>query len=500
MSNTKEILASQVAGGIVDEVNVHRIDVLDQVLASINADKISGLARQDANFINAMNEVKKVENFLGDPSHILGSEVTKHGEIAESIEVNIGNAKQVIKGLDKRFSFEGVGRTAPEDYIMDGVKAQSKFINGPKGSLNAVLEHLDKYKDINFGRDGSIYVIPHDQYETIIAIKSDQVITGLKLSTQESIMKLVDNIEKETGRKFEDVVKSSISDYEDVQQGKIFEVLDNHKSELGKENQKIKATIKERAENKKNEAISASGPSMSEALKTSAISALLEGSTQSLLMIYKKKKKLSEYSADDWKDVGLEFGKGFAKGGVRAFTIYGLTNYAKMPAPLASSYVAATCGILNLYKQHKNGVLTSEEFLEQGEILALDTSINIVASSMGQLLIPIPVLGAVIGSIAGNVLSQIMKKVADKHEKELMRQAEARYKNHMATLDADLYAKIEKLMRQLMFLHGLSRMAFDFKVNANLRFEASKKLAFAYGVNNNRILKSEDEIDNYFIN
>jgi hypothetical protein len=497
MSNTKEIIASQVVGGIVNEVNVHRIDVLNQALASINVEKISGLAQQDANFINALNEVKKVEEFLADPSHILGSEATKHGEIAESIEVNIGNAKQVIKGLDKRFSSEGVGRTAPEDYIMDGVKTQSKFINGPKGSLKAVLEHLDKYKDINFGRDGSVYVIPHDQYETIMAIKGGQGIPSLKLSTQESLMKLVDNIEKETGRKFEDVVKSSISDYKDVQQGKV-EVLDNHKAELDKENQEIKMTIKERAENKKNEAISASGPSMSEALKTSAISALLEGSTQSLLMIYKKKKKLSEYSADDWKDVGLEFGKGSTKGGVRAFTIYSLTNYAKMPAPLASSYVAATFGVLDLYKQYKNGALTNEEFLEQSEILALDTSINILASSMGQLLIPIPVLGAVIGSIAGNVLSQIIKKVADKHEKELMKQAEIRYKNYMASLNAELYDRIEKIMRQLMFLHGLSRMAFDFKANANLRFEASKKLAYAYGVNNNKILKSKGEIDDYF--
>ena len=57
---------------------------------------------------------------------------------------------------------DGVGRTAPEDYRVNGVAVQSKYINGTNNSLSHVLEHLEKYKDINFGQDGSYYVIPKD--------------------------------------------------------------------------------------------------------------------------------------------------------------------------------------------------------------------------------------------------------------------------------------------------------------------------------------------------
>jgi len=111
----------------------------------------------------ALHCLDEVYDFVGTPEHILGSKNTKHGEIAEHTDVAFQNAWNVMNGKSKEASFQNVGRTAPEDYVVAGVKVQSKYINGTSNSLSHVLNHLEKYKDINFGRDGSYYVIPKDQ-------------------------------------------------------------------------------------------------------------------------------------------------------------------------------------------------------------------------------------------------------------------------------------------------------------------------------------------------
>lgn len=53
----------------------------------------------------------------------------------------------MVEGLERNHTFEGVGRTAPEDYLRNGQMVQSKFYNGSENTLDAVRTHLDKYPD-----------------------------------------------------------------------------------------------------------------------------------------------------------------------------------------------------------------------------------------------------------------------------------------------------------------------------------------------------------------
>ncbi len=499
MKYTNRMVMDQALGGAINEVNVHRETIKDKAIESIEKILSERNSRQDVNFVNAMKEVESVRDFLGDPSKILGSELTKHGEIAEQVEVGIGNAKQLIKGLPKRFTFDGVGRTAPEDYIMDGIKAQSKFINGENNTLSKVIEHLEKYKDIDFGRDGSKYVIPKDFHETINKIMDGENLDNLSEKTINAIKDKVKTIEEMTGKDFNDVVKSSISDYKDVQQGVITKTVDTHEKNIINENNKIKDKFKQEAEKNKNAAILKAKPSFQEGLKVAAISAAAEGTIQTAIVMYKKKKPLKDYDVDDWKEVGIVFGKGSGKGAVRGASIYVLTNYASMSAPLASSFVSASFGVASLYSSYKKGEISAEEMVEQGEILCFDTTLNLLGSTIGQTLIPIPVLGAVVGSIAANVVGGIIKGQLNAKEKELIRLSQIRYEENMKMLDEKLAKEIEKIARKMMFMWGLSRMAFNYEINATLRFEASQRLAVAHGVQRSQILKTEEEIDDYFI-
>lgn len=500
MDYNSRLVKDQLLGGITNEVNIQRINLFNTTMSQINSDRLFELSIQDNNFINAVNEVQKVKDLLGYPSKILGSNLTKHGEIAEHVEVHIGNAKEFIKGMPQRFSFEGVGRTAPEDFIMDGIKAQSKFINSENNTLSAVLEHLEKYKNIDFGRDGSKYVIPKDYYERILAIKNGESVKDFSDKTINSILNKIKQIEQETGKDFEDVVKSSISTYREVQQGKITETLSNHEDSIKTENESIKSEIKENAEKKEKIAIEKSTPSMQEALKVAAISGLIEGSVQTVIAMFKKKKNIADYNADDWKDVGIVFGKSTGLGAVRGLAIYGLTNYAAMPAPLAASFVSASYGIAKLYHSYKRGDISLDEMMDQGEILCFDTTLNLIGSSIGQALIPIPVLGAVIGSISANILGGVIKNELDKNEQELIRISKYRYKCYMEKLEGRLAKDIEKIVNDLLFMWGLSRQAFNFKINYNLRLAASVKLAKAHGVQEDKILSNIKQIDNYFMN
>lgn len=165
MTNLSEYAKDQVIGSVVEFINQERVEELKKELVRILEEEKLAHVSQEKSLNEALAQVEKVRGFLGNPEKILGSDLTKHGEIAEQMEVHIRNARDLLDGKIPTATFEGVGRTAPEDYLIDGLMVQSKFINGINNNLNHVLSHMEKYP--NFGRDGSFYQIPNDTYEII---------------------------------------------------------------------------------------------------------------------------------------------------------------------------------------------------------------------------------------------------------------------------------------------------------------------------------------------
>ncbi|MCW3596823.1 hypothetical protein, partial [Burkholderia cenocepacia] len=108
-----------------------------------------------------------LREFIGEPGKILGRMDTKHGEIAEQVEVAVRRARDFLAQVAPGATFDGVGRTAPMDYRIDGVDFQSKFINGSSKGLTHVLEHMGKYKAF---ANGGVYHIPKDQHAQILDV------------------------------------------------------------------------------------------------------------------------------------------------------------------------------------------------------------------------------------------------------------------------------------------------------------------------------------------
>lgn len=471
----RRLAQDQAAGVVVQAINETRVH-----------DEIIKLVAQDAAFETAVEQIDKVRVFLATPENILGSAMTKHGEIAEQVEVGIRNARQAMAQETMTATFKGVHRLGAVDYLINGVGVQSKFINGIGPNLNHCLNHLNTYK--NFTADGSYYIIPKDAYEAIQTLLNGGHIPGLKASSEEAIKALVKQIEEQTGKPFSEVVQSSVVNYPDVQVFKATTTLDNEQNDLTNTNEKFKEKI---ADNHK--------PSLQGAAHAALVGGAVGGTLSLATGLYAKYKAgknvfKGDFTAADWQDVGLDTAKGAAGGAVAAGSIYLMTNYAGMAAPFASAVVSAAKGISSLAEDYRKGKISFDEFVDTGMIICAESAIVGVSTAVGQALIPIPLLGAVIGSLAGKMIVEFTTGQNEKVAERLRDDMNA----FKAKLDGKLKEVLSTITAEFDRLNNMTVAAFDFRLNSNLR-DRSVNLATAYGVKADKIIINEAALDKFML-
>jgi len=401
----------QGAGAIVSEQNRQNALELMRRIHKIETKNAAAKAQIDKNLESALDCVNRVRIFVDDPSQILGSDNTKHGEIAERIDIWFHNANLIMHNR-RPDAVKSEARTGAEDYFVNGVAVQSKYINSTNNSLRHVLEHMEKYTDINFGRDGSYYVIPKDQYEQIKNILSGN--TGsLSSKSVRAILDKVCQIEQETSRSFFDVVRPGHVDYAAVQRGKVTETLENKDAQLNHTADKQRQHADDRSDAKRKEAQRAAAPSLQKAAMAAAGTAAFSGTSQLAIGIYgkcKEGKKINEFTTEDWKDIGIDTAKATAEGGISGFAIYGITNFTNIEAAPAAAGVALAISLSELTYCRVNGTISQDEFAERCQIAALNAAVSAVGAAAGQYLIPVPVLGAYIGSF---IATKGLEKLCD---------------------------------------------------------------------------------------
>lgn len=471
----RRLVQDQVAGVVVQAINEARVH-----------DEVIKLAAQDAAFETAVEQIDKVRDFLSRPQNILGSELTKHGEIAEQIEVGIRNARQALAQDTMTATFDGVHRTGSVDYLINGVGVQSKFINGISANLKHVLNHLNTYSD--FTSDGSFYIIPKDTHEAIQILLNGGHIEGLKTSTEEAIKALVKQIEEQTGRPFSEVVQSSVVNYPDVQVYTAPTTLDNEQQDLADRNVERKDQI-----------IDDHKPTLQGAAQAALVGGAVGGTLSLATGIYAKYKAgknvfKGDFTVADWQEVGFDTAKGAAGGAVAAGSIYLMTNYAGMAAPFASAIVSAAKGMASLAEDYRTGDITFDEFVDLGMIVCAESAIVGVSTAIGQTLIPIPLLGAVIGSLAGKMVAEFTTGQTSKVAERLRDDMEA----FKAKLDGTLKEVLAAITAEFDRLNKLTDAAFDFRLNTNL-IDRSVDLAVAYGVKADKIIFNEAALEQFIL-
>ncbi|ESA32463.1 hypothetical protein N836_26005 [Leptolyngbya sp. Heron Island J] len=471
---------TQLIGGIVEVANRQRLTDLQEALVT-----------QEQALTDALQEIQKVHEFVGTPEKILGNHLTKHGEIAEQVEVGIRNARDLIEQKPPTATFETVGRTAPADYLIDGVEVQSKFINGATKNLDHVLKHMNKYQ--NFGRDGSYYHIPQDHYDVIEKILKGESGDGLAAKTVRKIQGQIQEVEQTTGRPFTTVVKPGVSSYAEVQQGKIHGTLEKHEDAIRDRDADQRSAIEIEHQASINEMAQV-------AFKGAAIGAGLKVTFKLIEKVREGKNPFKgDFRIKDWQDIGISAAQGSAMGSVSGASIYAMTSFANLSAPLAGAILSAGYSVASLANSYRKGEIDLDEFLDLGQLACAESAMVAVGAAIGQSTIPMPVIGAVVGTIASRLVIDFGKKYLTNESDQLevwMTQYQAQWTKR---IDAAYHAVLQQITAEFEKLGNLMVSAFDESKNTALRLQASIDLARVFGVVEGSIIHNTDELDEFML-
>ena len=414
-----------------------------------------------------------------------------HGFIAEVAEVGVGNARSQILG--EGGVYQWVNDNGPVDLMRGGVEIQQKFVAaGGRFGLGAVAEHLEKYPD--FVTSGGKYQIPGDHFDVIRRLhdmpreEAGRLLTRSGNGPSFRDWERVQTFFKESSVGIESLEPSTL-DYHEVQRGVYESTLQAEKDSLYSTDQTLR-----------NDAYQASRPKLKEGARATLVAAVIEGGTAFVLAVVQKRregKKLKDFTGDDWIDIAGGTGLGVVKGGVRGFSIYSLTNFTATSAAVASSIVTAAFGIAEQANKLRRGEINELEFIENAELVALEAAVSGLSSFVGQALIPVPVLGAVIGNTVGMVMYSAVSSSLSKREAELI----ARYLEEQRVLDEHLAADYQELINRLDasmadYFRVLERA---FSPDVEVALLGSVELALALGVAADEVLDSEQKTFTYFL-
>ena len=481
---TLESTQEQATASWINYLNQVHLDRLMEALTKEqeNLDLALGAIRETLTTIHR----DIVDNGLGR-----GGTSGMHGFIAEVAECGIGNAREQIEG---RFPiYEWINDNGPDDLRRGTDFIQQKFVQaGNHLSLQAVRKHLQHYPD--YLSTGHKYQIPSDHYAKIkwLLSISEEEANKMPTSTGEFSLRQWREVHDffNTGDIPLDKLEPSILEYDEVQRNTFEQTLSNEAKQL-----------KARNKSRREQAYLKSKPSVQEAAKATAVSAAAEGCMALCLGIAGKRrhgKHIREFDQDDWKDLAGSTGIGTIKGGVRGSSIYLLTNYTATPAAVASALVTAAFGIAEQVHQLRQGNVNEQAFIENSEILCLDATVSALSSFAGQIMIPVPILGAVLGNAVGSTMYQLTKQYLSSKEETILEEYLAsidQLSKELALQYQDFILGITEDLR--IFMDILDRA---FSPDIRLAFTGSVELAKRMGVPAEEIIDSRQKMLEYFLN
>ncbi len=296
---------------------------------SSRAGALAGVLReQDRVFLDAVRELQAIRDFVGSPANILGRTNTKHGEIAEQVHVGVSRAWDVLRGRAPTATFDGVPRTGPVDYRVDGVDIQSKYYNGLRNTLGGVAAHAEKYPDFSDGHGR--YHVPRDQNRQLEELRRTGGIEGLSDRSARGIQRRVDGLERATGRSADDLIDPGDGSYPEVQRGRVHDTLRDRDDRLARENEELKQAARD-----------GHGPSAAGFVKAAGLGAAAGGGLGLAQAIWIKHREgrnafRGEFSIQDWQDVGVVAAQGATGGAVAGGALYVLTNSTALAAPFTT--------------------------------------------------------------------------------------------------------------------------------------------------------------------
>jgi hypothetical protein len=229
--------------------------------------------------------------------------------------------------------------------------------------------------------------------------------------SQFTLRQSIQEFENATGFKFTRDVKPGIVKYAQTQLYVAEDTINGEEISIRETDKKIRDKFYRE-----------SRPNFGDFGKAALSGAVLEGGVTFLLCVIKKQKNGSE-----WSDVIIETTLGVIKGAIRGAGVYAFTSFTPAPASVATALFTAIFGIAGQTRAFVKGKIDADEFAANANQICLDVSVSVGFSALGQTLIPVPVLGALIGNATGIFLYGLIKNYAFdleelniKHRRQLM--------------------------------------------------------------------------------
>ena len=415
-----------------------------------------------------------------------------HGFIAEFAEEGIVNARRAIEGLKPIVKV--LNDNGPADLLIGRNTIQMKFYNNLRDELEQSFFYNTKMK-MMFPKD-------HVQvFEKIMAGAKEVELNGKRLSSKQitDIRQIINDITESKGlTSYKSWMKSSALDYKDAQKNSINSLLDSEQKNIYKT-----VKLKQQELNKKRLVAQKHAlPNLKQANKVARNAAFLQGDLALMSSVYEKYKEgknIFEFEQSDWLDCGLDTAEGVIKGAISGYSIYGLTNVLGISAPNASALVMATYGMIDIVLKYRTTEITQDEFMNLLTLNVMDASFATIGACIGQTMIPIPVLGSVVGSIASSLIWEIGKGILNDSEQKIIQGYQENLNNYIKILDEHYLGIYDEIIEKYKKLGELQDYSFDLSLNTKLSFEYSIELAEKLEIEDTRILHNLSEIDSYFL-
>ncbi|OKL47901.1 hypothetical protein BSR29_05295 [Boudabousia liubingyangii] len=406
-----------------------------------------------------------------------------HGFIAEKAEVLLSNTENIMNGGG--INNVCLDDNSPVDIIRDGtISIQQKFSqSGGSYSLRAVLEHSRKYPD--FIENGGIYQIPKDHYEVVKKIYEYSALSQgkewdgnseISVKVYNRVRGLLEEIP------FKNLEPSKLR-YSEVQRGRIQHTIKQYGDKLKKQVRESRSQLAE-----------------SQLKKTSwnlGFYVLLKGLSEFLnqyIELLEEGKTLSTLTEDDWARI-LKSVKSEAIFSLLKATIWLLISSGSQGTLIGFNIYSNALRVIYNYWQGKEESPTSRERLE---ILI-------------ELLIPLVVFVAIkVLKISPSTLSleliiyvvtRVLHRFVDEYRdnKELSQYMESlesptslyqRLNQDEQQYAAEIFAELEQFGSMVKKLRS---------ENTQEGFETSVTIARYIGINEEKILKSEKDAREYFL-
>ena len=377
---------AQATGAYVDMLNSIRAEKL------LRANEIIAARKIGAN--------KELEKLRIDIEQLIasrrGGKTGIHGFIGERIQVGFANERAILQG--ERPKYVLIDDNGMTDYLREKTPIQQKACISDKNlGLTHILSHSEKYP--LFIENNGVYQIPRDFYEKYKKFLNMPESKALKLRKEDLRMWLR---VREFHRAMPDAkVEPMISTYAEIQADTV-----------GKTIQREEVVAEHKYKEQCASAEESCRASFQEGAKVVAWSAAFEGAVSGCISIieHKKDRNILKFKKEDWKEVGIDTIKGIGKGAVRGAAVYATTNAINMPASVATAAVTGAFTIAEKTIEFARGKFNGKEYVTEIADGCVNMAVSVLFAELGRRLIPIPVLGPIIGNAIGMFVCKKIKK------------------------------------------------------------------------------------------